>query len=89
MKSDEFCNTINTNDNTNKKMLGNNGCWFLFTFAKTFGKKFLLAIEYNIRTVDIQKPSNEAPIPSKQDRIPTIIGQNVHPNKLSGRYFQS
>ena len=37
-------------------------------------------MEYSIRTVDIQNPNREAPIPNRQDRIPTMIGQKVQPN---------
>ncbi len=52
----------------------------MLTFANTFGRKFLFAIEYSIRTVDIQNPSREAPMPSRQESRPTTSGQNVQPS---------
>ena len=36
-------------------------------------------MKYNILTVDIQKPSNDAPFPNKHAKIPTTSGQNVQP----------
>ena len=51
IKSEEFCSTIKIKERISRKTLGRIGCWFLFTLAKTFGRKFLFVIEYSIRCV--------------------------------------
>ena len=82
IKSEEFCKTIKIKDRISRKIFGSRGCLFLFTFANIFGKKFLFAMEYSIRTVDIQKPSREAPMPRRQEMSPTTIGQKTHPSSF-------